>query len=579
MSEPIRDDRLERENESLRQENARLRAALDELRSLEPEEIIRAIREGEVDALVVQQEGEEQIYSLQAFDSVYRSMVEECFPFGVWLAEPDGKLLYVSPSFLDLFGTGLREMRQRGQFHFLPPEIREAFERGWAKSRDTREPFDVEYTHRFGDGTERTIWTRGVLSQAPGGLPYWVGVNIDVTEQKKIKEELHRQADTLRRQADALKDADRRKDEFLALLGHELRNPLAPIRNGLHILLLPDVDQAAVRQVKEMMEKQVNHLTRMVDDLLDVSRITRGRIQLRKEPVELARAVNHAVDSVRPLVEAQDHRLMVSLPAEAIHVDADPTRLEQVLVNLLNNAAKYTRSGGEIALIAEREGDEAVIRVRDNGVGIPADLLPKVFDLFTQVDASLDRSQGGLGIGLTLVKNLVELHGGRITAHSEGADRGSEFVVRLPALPKGSDRSEDPRARPATDARGMRVLVVDDSRDAAQSIKILLEIEGHEVRVVHDGLAALAAYRTYQPDVVLLDVGLPRMSGYDVARQLRGEQGDRRPMIVAVSGYGQEEDKRLAHEAGFDFHMTKPVDPTKLIAVIASAPSLVRASV
>jgi PAS domain S-box-containing protein len=392
MSEPMRDDRLQCENESLRQENARLRAALDELRSMEPEEIIRAIRQGEVDALVVEEEGEEQIYSLQTFDSVYRSMVEECFPYGVWLAEPEGKLLYVSPSFMRQLGTDLREMRQKGQFHFLPPEVREAIDRGWTRSREAREAFDVEYTVRFGDGTERTIWTRGVLTEAQGGLRYWVGVNIDATEQKKIKEELRRQADTLRRQAIALQDADRRKDEFLALLGHELRNPLAPIRNGLHILLLPDVDQTAVRQVKEMMEKQVNHLTRMVDDLLDVSRITSGRIQLRREPVQLNRAVNYAVESVRPLVEAQGHRMMVSLPAEAIHLEADPTRLEQVLVNLLNNAAKYTRSGGEIALIAEREGDEAVIRVRDNGIGIPADLLPKVFDLFTQVDASLDRS-------------------------------------------------------------------------------------------------------------------------------------------------------------------------------------------
>jgi PAS domain S-box-containing protein len=545
---------------------------------MEPEQIIRAIRQGEVDALVVEEEGEEQIYSLQTFDSVYRSMVEECFPFGVWLAEPEGKLLYVTPSFLRLLGTDLQEMRREGQFHFLPPEVREVFERGWGRARETGEPFDVEYTRRFGDGAERTIWTRGVLARASGGLSYWVGVNIDVTERKEIKEELHRQADTLRRQAEALQEADRRKDEFLALLGHELRNPLAPLRNGLHILMLPDVDQAAIRQVKEMMEKQVNHLTRMVDDLLDVSRISRGRIQLRKETMELTRAVNYAIDSVRPLVEAQQHRLTVSLPPEAIHLEADPTRLEQVLVNLLNNAAKYTRPGGEIALLVEREGDQAVIRVRDNGVGIPADLLPKVFDLFTQVDASLDRSQGGLGIGLTLVKNLVELHGGRVAAHSGGPDRGSEFVVRLPVRSRGSDASDGPRARPATEGRRMHVLVVDDSRDAAQSIKILLEIAGHDVRLAHDGLDALAAYRSYRPDVVLLDVGLPRMSGYDVARQIRSEQGERRPTIIAVSGYGQDEDKRRAQEAGFDFHMTKPVDPPKLIAVIASAPALVRAS-
>jgi PAS domain S-box-containing protein len=545
---------------------------------MEPEEIIRAIRQGEVDALVVEEQGQEQIYSLQTFDSVYRSMVEQCFPYGVWLAEPDGKLLYVTPSFLDLLGTDLPQMQQKGQFHFLPPEVREAIEHGWTTSRGTREAFDAEYTVRFGDGSERAIWTRGVLTEAQGGQCYWVGVNIDVTEKKEIQEELRRHAETLRRQAEALKEADRRKDEFLALLGHELRNPLAPIRNGLHILLLPDVDQGTVRQVKEMMENQVNHLTRMVDDLLDVSRITRGRIQLRKEPVELNRAVNYAIESVRPLVEAQGHKLTVSLPPEAIHLEADPTRLEQVLVNLLNNAAKYTKPGGEIALIAEREGDEAVIRVRDNGIGIPAELLPKVFDLFTQVEASLDRSQGGLGIGLTLVRNLVELHGGRVTAHSEGPDRGSEFIVSLPALPKGTDESEAPRAKPSANSGRMRVLVVDDSHQSAQTIKILLELSGHDVRAVYDGGAALAAYRTFRPDAVLLDVGLPGMSGYDVARQIRREQGDKRPLIVAVSGYGQEEDKRRAQESGCDFHMTKPVDPTKLVALIASAPSLVRAS-
>jgi PAS domain S-box-containing protein len=578
MSEPIRVNQLERETESLRQENARLRAALDELRSMEPEEIIRAIRQGEVDALVVEEQGEEQIYSLQTFDSVYRSMVEECFPYGVWLAEPDGKLLYVSPSFLRHLGTDLREMRQKGQFHFLAPEVREAIDRGWTRSRESSQAFDVEYTVHFADGSERTIWTRGVLTEAPGGLPYWVGVNIDATEQKKIREELRRQAETLRQQANALKEADRRKDEFLALLGHELRNPLAPIRNGLHILLLPDVDHTAVRQVKDMMEKQVNHLTRMVDDLLDVSRITRGRIQLRKEPVELSRAVGYAVESVRPLVEAQNHRLTVSLPPAAVHVEADPTRLEQILVNLLNNAVKYTRPGGEIALIAEQERHEAVIRIRDNGIGIPAHLLPKVFDLFTQVEESLDRSQGGLGIGLTLVKNLVELHGGRVAAHSEGPDKGSEFIVRLPAMPKGTAEAEAPRSKAAADSSKRRVLVVDDSRDLAQSIKILLELSGHEVRTVHDGDTALAAYRTDRPDAVLLDVGLPGMSGYEVARQIRREQGNHRPLIVAVSGYGQEEDKRLAHEAGFDFHMTKPVDPTKLVALIASSSSLKQAA-
>ncbi len=379
-------DVLTQENERLRQLNARLRSALEEvqLRLTEPEEIIRAIRQGEIDALVVQEKGQEEIYSLQHYDSVYRSMVEKCFPFGVWLAEPDGRLLYVSPPFLDLVHTSLAAMRKDGQFHFLPTQTREAVEREWTRCRETGEPLDVEYTVRFGDGPERAIWTRGVLTRGQGQQDHWVGVNIDVTERKRIKEEIHRQAETLREQAEALREADRRKDEFLALLGHELRNPLATIHNGLHVLLVPDIDPADLRHVKETMEKQVRHLTRLMDDLLDVSRITRGKIQLRKERVDLEAAAKHAVESVRPFMEAQRHKLSVLLPATRVTVEADPTRLEQVLVNLLNNAAKYTEPGGEISLIVAREGDEAVIRVRDNGIGIRPDLLNKVFELFVQ---------------------------------------------------------------------------------------------------------------------------------------------------------------------------------------------------
>ncbi len=450
---------LKLENERLRQVNARLRSALEEVqaRLSEPEEIIRAIRQGEIDALVVQERGEEEIYSLQHYESVYRSMVEQCFPFGVWLADPDGRLLYVSPSFLDLIHTDLAAMRAGGQFYFLPQETRDALEGEWTRCRETGESLDVEYTVRFDDGSERSIWTRGVLTTAQGQLQHWVGVNIDVTERKEIKQELHRQAETLRRQAEALREADRRKDEFLALLGHELRNPLATIANGLHVLIRPDAELEGRRQIQEMMAKQVHHLTRLVDDLLDVNRITRGRIELQKRRVQLADAVAHAIESVRPLIEAQGHELTVSLAPGPLVVLADPTRLEQILVNVLNNAAKYTPPGGRIDLTTERDGEEAVIRVRDNGLGIPAELLPRVFDLFTQVERSLDRSQGGLGIGLTLVKELVEMHGGSVTAHSEGPDQGSEFVVRLPApasAPTAERTHAPPRRRRMADVCG-----------------------------------------------------------------------------------------------------------------------------
>ncbi len=373
----------------------------------------------------------------------------------------------------------------------------------------------------------------------------------------------------LRQRADELAEANRRKDEFLAMLGHELRNPLAAIRNGLHVLLLSQGADDAVGQVKAMMDKQVNNLTRMVDDLLDVSRITRGMVQLRKEKVVVATVVSHAVESVRPLVEAQHHTLTVLPAPRPVRVEADPTRLEQVLVNLLTNAAKYTKQGGYITLTVERAGGEAVIRVRDNGVGIRPDLLPKVFEPFVQSERSLDRSQGGLGIGLTLVRSLVEMHGGRVEAHSEGLNKGSEFVVRLPALP---DEQEGPAAppEPAAAANGKaRVLVVEDTPDVAKTLRLLLELWGYDVRVAEDGPSALVAYRTYQPDVVLLDIGLPGMNGYDVARQLRRENGRKRPFLMAVTGYGQDEDRQRAHEAGFDLHMTKPVDPGRLQTVLA----------
>ncbi len=562
------------EIESLRRENSRLRSALDEIRTRleEPEEILRAIRQGEIDALVVEEEGEEQIYALQQFGRAYRSMVEECFPFGVWHADPQGQPLYVSPSFLKLLGTDLRALRERGLFHFLPPDTRERVDRAWEQCRASGEPFSAEYTLPLHDGEERTVWTRGLLAETANGLLYWVGVNLDITERKKTREELQQQAEALQRQAEALRLADRRKDEFLALLGHELRNPLAPIRNGLHILLQPDVDAESIEQIKRIMEKQLNHLTRIVDDLLDVSRITRGRIHLRKERIELARSVGHALESVRSFVAAQGHSLSIELPARPIQLEADPTRLEQILVNLLNNAAKYTPRGGSISLSAGREANEAVIRIRDNGIGIPPELLPQMFDLFTQAEGGLDRSQGGLGIGLTLVRSLAEMHGGRVSARSEGPGTGAEFEVRLPALAEDADtQAPSPTPRSVPDGR-RRILVVDDSDDMARTLQILLEHRGHETRVVHDGPAALLAFRIYQPDVVLLDVGLPEMSGYEVVRQLRTEPAERSPLIIAVSGYGQDSDKRQAIESGFDAHITKPVDPDALLELLAAAP-------
>ncbi len=366
----------------------------------------------------------------------------------------------------------------------------------------------------------------------------------------------------------ALREADRRKDEFLATLAHELRNPLAPIRNSLQILKMPRLDAATVERSRDMMERQVHQLVRLVDDLLDVSRVMRGKIELRKERVELSTVVARAVETAQPLIEAQGHELTVSLPPESLSLEADPVRLAQVVGNLLTNSAKYTEANGKISLTAEREGTDAVLRVRDTGIGIAPDMLPHIFELFVQADHSSTKAQGGLGIGLTLVKNLVEMHQGTVEAHSAGLGRGSEFVIRLPLMPQEErQRVEDDNGEaPHQPARssGHRLLVVDDNRDAADSLALLLRLQGHEVRVAHDGPAALQIAAAYRPDLVFLDIGMPGMDGYEVARRLRQTPGLENVVLSALTGWGQQEDRRRTAEVGFDHHLVKPPEPKAL---------------
>jgi signal transduction histidine kinase/CheY-like chemotaxis protein len=378
------------------------------------------------------------------------------------------------------------------------------------------------------------------------------------------------------------READRRKDEFLAMLGHELRNPLAPIVSSLHLLRRYGADDPDVVSARNTIDRQVRHLTRLVDDLLDVARITRGKVKLQKHPVELARVVVTAVEACRPLLDARQHELSVVLPPETVWLDADPARLTQVLGNLLTNAAKYMEEGGEVTLTAELDGATAdegpagprvTIRVRDRGLGIPAEMLPRVFDLFTQVGSALERAQGGLGIGLSLVKSLVTLHGGSVEAHSEGPGRGSEFVIHLPALAHAPAAA--PKVAVAENGRhagggpACGVLVTDDNRDAADSLARLLKAWGHPVCVTYDGPAALAAARDFRPRVVLLDIGLGGMNGYEVAMRLRREPGLEGTRLIALTGFGQEEDRRRSKEAGFDHHLVKPVDPEDLQRLLA----------
>ena len=801
---------LEQENERLRQENTRLRLALEDLQTKlsEPQEVIRAIQQGEIDAVVVHEQGEEQVYSLQRFDSLYRTVVEECFPYGVWLAKPSGRLLYVSPSFLKLLESDVEKLVEQGQFHFLPDETREAVEREWARCRETGQKLNVEYQVPLADGSEKTIWTQGLLAETPDGFSHWVGVNIDVTEREEVRAELDRQTEALRvseagfrlmadampqivwvtrpdgyheyfnrqwydyigcapdeglgegwqnflhpddrertverwktavatgelyeieyrfrgkdgqyrwflgralpargesgrivrwfgtctdiedmkragealresearyrnteerlmatlaasgtgtfrwepetgifldfdenlksllglppdqliqstqdvidsihpddrstleaaleacRQGvdfeleyrvilpngnvrwlydrakmmrdsegrptyllgaciditerketeEALKEADRRKDEFLAMLAHELRNPLAPIRSGLDILSMDGEDH---QPIVKLMQKQVEHVVRLVDDLLDVSRIMRGRIELRRKPVQLSVLVNQSVAAVRSLIESQQQELVVSLPVEPIWLDVDPVRLVQVIENLLNNASKYTKSGGRIELSADRRGGQVEIRVRDTGIGIEPDLLPKVFELFTQSSRSLDRAQGGLGIGLTLVQRLVEMHDGEVSAYSQGVGHGSTFSVRLPAT-KAASRVEGEVEEPKI-AQDRRILLVDDNAPAAAMLaKLLARLGNHSVETVHDGQTALSKVRRCRPDIILLDIGLPGMDGYQIGRAMREIPDLDDVLLVALTGYGQEEDRRKSKDAGFDEHLVKP---------------------
>jgi PAS domain S-box-containing protein len=385
----------------------------------------------------------------------------------------------------------------------------------------------------------------------------------DITERRRSEEDL-------RRLAEELAESDRRKTEFLATLAHELRNPLAPISNGLQLLRLPDADAAAKERTRAMMERQLRHLVRLVDDLLDIARISSGKVELKKEHVDLETVLASAVESSKPLLDLARHQLDVRVAEPGLQVVADTTRLAQVVSNLLNNAAKYTPDGGRIELAVRRDGQDAVIAVTDSGIGIPDESLPLVFEMFTQVGRTRERSQGGLGIGLALVRRLVELHGGTVTAHSAGVGQGSTFTVRLPLA--DSAASAAPTARPQEPAEGapvFRVLVVDDNVDAAESLAALLELDGHETRVAHDGDAAIEQAREFRPEIVFLDIGMPGKDGYQVARELRGDPGHRDTMLVALTGWGAQDDRARTKSAGFDHHLTKPAELPAVEALLA----------
>ena len=400
------------------------------------------------------------------------------------------------------------------------------------------------------------------LDDESGRTVAFASVSQDVSERRQME-------DDLRALAGDLAEADRRKDEFLATLAHELRNPLAPLSNSLEILKRSS-DHPPLQHGLDTMERQLEQLVRLVDDLLDLSRITHNRIELRQREVELSSILRQAVLAAQPLAVAAGHTIEVVPAPEPIHLVADPVRLTQVFGNLLNNSCKYTPAGGTIRVTVERDGNEAVVRVADTGIGIPPDQLSSIFDMFAQVERSIEQSQGGLGIGLTLVKRLVEMHGGSVEARSAGEGHGSEFVVRLPVA-VGIAETETPASRvDGTSTGTLRIFVVDDNKDSAESLALLLELSGHQTYTAHDGVHALEAVERHRPDVVLLDIGLPTMNGHEVCRRIRQQPWGRSIVIVALTGWGQEEDRRRSQEAGFDGHLVKPVDHGRLLALLAS---------
>jgi len=398
-----------------------------------------------------------------------------------------------------------------------------------------------------------------------------VNIFLDLYRKTRQLERLNRHLEIRVAERTAeLVDASRRKDEFLAMLAHELRNPLAAVRLAAQLVVLPDLPQAQLAKSAAVIHRQVEHLVRLIDDLVDVSRITRGLISLRREPTEISAVVAQAIESSRPLIDTKHHSLTVTVPDDdSLKVDGDSARLSQILANILNNAAKFTDPGGRIELTVARVGTEVVIKVADSGVGIEAEMLPRVFDLFTQVERPLDRTSTGLGIGLALVQRLVEMHGGRVSAHSGGPGTGAEIVVYLPLIDAGPAlASATPAGETVSGLSPRRILVVDDNVDAAETLSLMLKLQGHQVQTAHDGLQALNAASVFLPHVILLDLGMPNLNGYETANRIRSQAWGRDIALVAVTGWGQPKDRERTVEAGFDAHLVKPVDRETLLKTL-----------
>jgi PAS domain S-box-containing protein len=464
-----------------------------------------------------------------------------------WTCDSFGYVTWYNQRWLDYTGYTLEEVAGWGWEKAMHPSHVERITASIKEFAAQGKPWSDTFQLRDKDGNYRWFLSQAVpIRDDSGEIVRWFGTNTDITEQRELE--------------NALREADRRKDEFLATLAHELRNPLAPIRNSLHVLRQKSIASPTTIQVGEMMERQVNHMVRLVDDLMEVSRISRGKIELQCETVELATIIQSAVETARPHIDAARHQLFLEMPEEPIKLHADPVRLAQVFANLLNNAAKYTEPGGRIWLRAHRDDCCVCVSIRDSGVGIAPTMLDRVFDLFAQVDESARKSQGGLGIGLSLVKSLVELHHGSVMARSDGLGLGSEFLVQLPILAERQSEAMSAAGESVIQAAPCRVLVVDDNRDAAESLGMLLELLGVETHVVYSGPEALLACETFQPEVIFLDIGMPKMDGLAVAREIRKRSDGEQITLVALTGWSQEQDRERTKNAGFNHHLTKPAD-------------------
>lgn len=546
--------------EELRAKVVALQQELSETRErmAEFEQTVEAIRRGEVDAVVVDREESAQVWTLEAADHLHLHLSKQTANIGTWDWDlATGKVTW-SESLLHSFGlTSSGPPTFHQLIELIHPEDRDRVQKRISQVVQGEDEFYEEFRVLRCDSDLRWIAARGRILRGFRRKPQrLVGISLDITERRQVEDEL--------------RQADRRKDEFLAMLAHELRNPLAAIANAIHLDRLPDLSLEDRKWVEGVLEHQTKQLGRLIDDLLDVARITRNKIELRIETLSLGGLAKRTLDTLQSQRLLEKHRLIPEFPDEPVWVQGDASRLEQVLVNLLTNAIKFTKDQGEIWLKVAREGEEAVIRVKDSGIGIAPEMLPRVFDLFAQASQGLDRSRGGLGIGLTLVRRIVELHGGTASVTSAGIGSGSEFVVRLPIAAQPVETEREPTERRHR-KYSRRILVVDDNHDAALTLSLLLRASGHETAIAYEGRGALELVPSFQPEFALVDIGLPGMSGLELASRLRKSYPH--IFLVAVSGYGQAEDLARSKAVGFDKHFIKPVRLEELLRVLDLIPT------